>query len=115
MTGLEVARGANGRCHVVFVTAYDKYAVAAFEQQAVDYILKPYSRDRLGRIGDPPAERARGQPANLDGMLESLARTAGGTNDALTLDHGLARTERAVGHRGEGSAFFRPTTSTRWS
>ena len=40
--GLEVARRVNGRCHVVFVTAYDKYAVAAFEQQAADYILKPY-------------------------------------------------------------------------
>ena len=31
LTGLEVARQASGRCHVVFVTAYDKYAVAAFE------------------------------------------------------------------------------------
>src|SRR6476620_8141755 len=33
MTGLDVAKLANGRCHIVFVTAYDKYAVAAFEQQ----------------------------------------------------------------------------------
>jgi DNA-binding LytR/AlgR family response regulator len=32
MTGLDVARVASGRCHVVFVTAYDQYAVAAFEQ-----------------------------------------------------------------------------------
>src|ERR1044072_8581250 len=34
--GLQVARHASGRCHVVFLTAYDKYAVAAFEQGAVD-------------------------------------------------------------------------------
>ena len=36
MTGLEVARQASGKCHVVFVTAYDKYAVAAFEEGAID-------------------------------------------------------------------------------
>ncbi|HRZ02597.1 MAG TPA: response regulator, partial [Burkholderiaceae bacterium] len=40
-TGLEVARQASGRCHVVFVTAYDQHAVAAFDQGAVDYVLKP--------------------------------------------------------------------------
>ncbi len=42
-TGLEVARQASGRCHVVFVTAYDQHAVAAFDQGAVDYVLKPVS------------------------------------------------------------------------
>ena len=35
--GLEVARALAGRCHVVFVTAYDEYAVAAFDEGAVDY------------------------------------------------------------------------------
>jgi DNA-binding LytR/AlgR family response regulator len=35
MSGLEVAQQASGKCHVVFVTAYDKYAVTAFEQGAV--------------------------------------------------------------------------------
>ena len=36
VTGLEIARHVSGRCHVAFVTAYDQYAVAAFEQGAVD-------------------------------------------------------------------------------
>jgi len=62
-TGLEVARQASGRCHVVFVTAYDQHAVAAFDQGAVDYVLKPVSAARLftavsrvkGRLGTPPA------------------------------------------------------------
>eukprot|EP01136_Pigoraptor_vietnamica_P036773 Opistho-1_new@103800 len=36
-TGLDVARQVAGRSHVVFVTAYDQYAVAAFDQGAVDY------------------------------------------------------------------------------
>src|SRR5215471_1962989 len=47
LTGLEVARQASGRCHIVFVTAYDAYAVAAFEQGALDYVLKPYDAGRL--------------------------------------------------------------------
>src|SRR5439155_13122245 len=38
-SGLEVARLASGRCHVVFVTAYDQYAVSAFEEGAVDYVM----------------------------------------------------------------------------
>src|SRR5512140_3373923 len=39
MSGLDVAREASGRCHIVFVTAYDSYAVDAFEHEAVDYVL----------------------------------------------------------------------------
>jgi DNA-binding LytR/AlgR family response regulator len=76
MTGVEVAQAVNGRCHVVFVTAYDKYAVAAFEQQAADYILKPYSRERLATAVTRLRERVQGVPAKLDGILETLARQA---------------------------------------
>jgi len=76
MTGVEVAQAVNGRCHVVFVTAYDKYAVAAFEQQAADYILKPYSRERLAASVKRLRERLQGVPAKLDGILEALAKHA---------------------------------------
>jgi DNA-binding LytR/AlgR family response regulator len=48
MTGVEVARHVGGRAHVVFVTAYDQYAIQAFEAGAVDYILKPATDERLG-------------------------------------------------------------------
>jgi len=49
LSGLEVARHLRGagQPHVVFVTAYDKYAVEAFELAALDYVLKPVQRDRL--------------------------------------------------------------------
>ncbi len=47
MTGLEVARQFRGRCSIVFITAYDQYAVQAFESEAVDYLLKPVNPDRL--------------------------------------------------------------------
>jgi DNA-binding LytR/AlgR family response regulator len=45
-SGLEVARQARG-CRIVFVTAFDQHAVAAFEQGAIDYILKPVTAARL--------------------------------------------------------------------
>jgi len=73
MTGLQVAAQASGRCHVVFVTAYDKYALAAFEQGAVDYVLKPFSTSRLATTVTRLKERIRTQPADLDGLLASLA------------------------------------------
>jgi len=52
LTGLEVAQGIEGRTRVVFVTAYDEYAVQAFEQEALDYVLKPVKADRLQRTLD---------------------------------------------------------------
>jgi DNA-binding LytR/AlgR family response regulator len=47
LTGLEIARAASPGTHVVFTTAYDEYAVSAFDQGAIDYLLKPIKRERL--------------------------------------------------------------------
>ena len=74
LSGLDVARRASGKCHVVFVTAYDKYAVAAFERGAVDYVLKPFSTARLAETVARLKERLRHSPANLDGILRMLAQ-----------------------------------------
>ena len=49
LTGLEVASRLDAKTHVVFVTAYDQYAIEAFDQQAADYLLKPVTDDRLTR------------------------------------------------------------------
>ncbi len=49
LSGMEAAKAIAGACRVVFVTAYDQYAVEAFERQAVDYLLKPVSRERLAQ------------------------------------------------------------------
>ncbi len=77
-TGLEVARQASGRSHVVFVTAYDQHAVAAFEQGALDYVLKPVSAARLftaiGRVRERLNSSA--PPARLDGILAGMATPA---------------------------------------
>ncbi|MHB8808647.1 MAG: LytR/AlgR family response regulator transcription factor [Desulfobulbaceae bacterium] len=47
-SGLEVAARVPEQCQVVFITAYDEYAIAAFEKEALDYLLKPVTEDRLG-------------------------------------------------------------------
>lgn len=47
LTGLEVAQGIEGPTRVVFVTAFDSYAVEAFEHAALDYLLKPLKTERL--------------------------------------------------------------------
>ncbi|MDQ2917874.1 MAG: LytTR family DNA-binding domain-containing protein [Pseudomonadota bacterium] len=72
MSGLDVARQASDKCHIVFVTAYDKYAVAAFEQGAVDYVMKPFSPARLATTIARLKEKAGSAPANLEGLLQSL-------------------------------------------
>ena len=71
LTGLEVAQGIEGRTRVVFVTAYDQYAIEAFEARAVDYLLKPLKAERLAAC----VARLREAPATGDGALaETLKR-----------------------------------------
>ena len=77
MSGIEVAKRASGKCHVVFVTAYDKYAVAAFQQGAVDYVMKPFDAARLADTVKRVKARVDQAPANLDGLLKSLSEKLG--------------------------------------
>ncbi len=76
MTGVEVARSlaANRelKCHIVFVTAFDQYAVEAFEANAVDYVLKPYSDARLQAAVDRLKERLASVPAPAPQDLRAL-------------------------------------------
>ena len=66
LSGLEVAQGIEGSTRVVFVTAYDEYAVQAFDQEALDYVLKPVQTERLQRTIER-VRRALDQPATDDG------------------------------------------------
>src|SRR6185369_5313599 len=74
LTGLEVARVMGTRAHVVFITAFDHYAVQAFEEGAVDYLLKPLDPARLARALRRVKDRLSRPPADLSGMLEQLQR-----------------------------------------
>jgi DNA-binding LytR/AlgR family response regulator len=76
MTGIDVARHASGRCHVVFVTGYDQFAIAAFDQGAVDYVLKPVTLPRLATTLARLKERLARPPADLSGVLRQLGATA---------------------------------------
>ena len=73
LTGLEVAEGIEGPTRVVFVTAYDKYAVDAFEREALDYVLKPVARERLARTVER-LQRALAAPADDDARLLAALR-----------------------------------------
>jgi DNA-binding LytR/AlgR family response regulator len=72
MNGIEVARQASGRCHIVFVTAYDQHTLAAFEQGAVDYLLKPVQAARLATTVARLKERLGRPPAAIEGLLREL-------------------------------------------
>lgn len=80
LTGIEVAAAlaeVSPRTQVVFVTAYDQYAIDAFEHGAVDYLLKPVARDRLqATVQRLQARAAAGQPdpAALAALLRHLAQ-----------------------------------------
>jgi len=78
VNGLEAARVIAGRAHVVFVTAYDQYAVEAFERGAIDYVLKPFNEERLEVTVERLKERLEAKPASLDSLVEQLAGRLGG-------------------------------------
>lgn len=79
MDGFEVLRkaGAANVPVVVFVTAYDKYAIEAFEVQAVDYLLKPFTAERMRKALERSKSRLREGGSLLDSkvlaMLEQIA------------------------------------------
>jgi DNA-binding LytR/AlgR family response regulator len=77
LTGIEVARIAGARSHVVFITAYDQYAIQAFEQGAIDYLLKPVETARLAQALGRVRARLQEAPADMSALLERLQRGAG--------------------------------------
>ncbi|MEO6365799.1 MAG: LytTR family DNA-binding domain-containing protein [Luteimonas sp.] len=81
LTGIEVAAAAieaSPRTQVVFVTAYDQYAIDAFDAGAVDYLLKPIAADRLAQTVQRVRARIDGGRADSDalGMLLRELTTA---------------------------------------
>jgi DNA-binding LytR/AlgR family response regulator len=72
VSGLQVAQQAPAHCRVVFVTAYNRFAVDAFERGAVDYLLKPLNAARLVQT----VQRLQGMldpvPAHLKTLLADL-------------------------------------------
>jgi DNA-binding LytR/AlgR family response regulator len=78
MSGLDVAREIADRAHVVFVTAYDEYAIAAFDEGAVDYLLKPVSAERIDKVVARLKSRLSERPQDLAALIAKLAARDGG-------------------------------------
>lgn len=74
-SGLDVAAEIGARCHIVFITAYDQYALAAFEAGAADYLLKPVETERLALTVERVKRKLETAPPDLSALLEQL-RTA---------------------------------------
>ncbi len=104
-SGLEVVRqiGAKSMPLTVFITAYDQYAVQAFELNAVDYLLKPFDEDRFRESLDRARQRIGTQSqAAFVQQLESLLS-----------ERTQKRLERLVVHNGDRYDFV-PVDSIDW-
>ena len=95
-SGLDVAREIGAGCHVVFVTAYDEYAVAAFDEGAVDYILKPPSPERIAKVVARLKARLAAAPLDLSALLAKLAPRDGGNGPLKWIRASLGASMRMI-------------------
>ncbi len=90
LNGIEAARSVARRAQVVFVTAHDRYALQAFEQGAIDYLVKPFDDARLAdtvarlraRLAQPASANGVAFDAALDRLAAELAQRAAGQASA---------------------------------
>ena len=74
LSGLDLARQIAGRCHVVFITAFDQHALEAFEAGAIDYVLKPFTPVRLLTTIQRLKARLAETPRDLSKLLDGVER-----------------------------------------
>jgi len=74
LDGIKAAQAIAGKAHIVFVTAYDQYAVRAFDQGAIDYLLKPVDPERLALTCRRLRERLEHTPDPMSDLLEQLSQ-----------------------------------------
>ncbi len=88
-SGIRVAEKAAGKCRVVFISAYDQYALQAFENEALDYIVKPVTDERLEktirRLKKEVADRSS-PPVDLGKIIERLMAAIDTRKDADRLN-----------------------------
>lgn len=78
LSGIEVARQIYRQCSIIFITAYDQYAIEAFENEALDYILKPVQKERLLTSIERCKRRFMNhaqKQADLNPLLQHLEKT----------------------------------------
>lgn len=78
VSGLEVARAAGPQCVVIFITAYEQYALSAFDEGAVDYVLKPVARQRLSlAIERARARLSSGAQVDMTALIDMVQARLG--------------------------------------
>ncbi|HVE88756.1 MAG TPA: LytTR family DNA-binding domain-containing protein [Burkholderiaceae bacterium] len=87
MTGIEAARYIGDACHVVFITAYNEYAVDAFEHGAIDYVLKPAEAERLAITVARLKQRLGSKPSDLGALLGRLSAKLDSASGAAPCSH----------------------------
>jgi DNA-binding LytR/AlgR family response regulator len=74
LTGIDAAKAIGNRARIVFVTAFEQYAVQAFEQGAVDYLVKPFDEERLAdTVQRLKSATAASSSADVEPLLDALA------------------------------------------
>lgn len=120
-TGLEIAAADKARRHIVFVTAYDQYALAAFDSEAIDYLLKPVEEDRLLRtisrlkkhLGESPPDYAPLMKTLIvpePGYLDWIQASRGDEIEFVPVDSVIALTatdKLTTCHTAEGQYLLR--------
>jgi two-component system LytT family response regulator len=93
ISGFEMLELLDDYPQVIFSTAFDEYAIKAFEFNAVDYLLKPYSRERFGQALTKAVERI----AQKSGPAPGVAKIAGGTlPEGIYLDRVVVKTGQKI-------------------
>ncbi|MFZ6655085.1 LytR/AlgR family response regulator transcription factor [Undibacterium sp. TJN19] len=88
MTGLEVLRRLSHVPEIVFTTAYDQYAVTAFELHAIDYLLKPFTIERFDAAVDRLLEAAPSVQVMEQALAQATGRHGGHIERILVRDRG---------------------------
>jgi len=78
LSGLDVAKKIAGICRIVFVTAFDQYAVEAFEREAVDYLVKPVTKKRLLQTIDRLKKQLKSSPEPPADLAEMITKILAG-------------------------------------
>jgi DNA-binding LytR/AlgR family response regulator len=77
MDGIQAAQALTGKVHIVFVTAFDQYAIRAFDHGAVDYLVKPVEPERVALTCRRLRERLQHKPDPMNELLEQLSHRLG--------------------------------------
>ena len=75
--GIQAAQALAGQAHVVFVTAHDQFAISAFEQGAIDYLLKPAEPERVALTCQRLRARLKQEPDPMHDLLAQLSQQLG--------------------------------------